>query len=450
MAESLCNPFAQKQPEKNAAGCVFHRMVRDVFGVAHEERMFTMRRVVVTGLGAVNAIGNDVPTVWENLIAGKHGIAPITRFDTSDFKAVMAAEVKGFDPLNYMDRSEVRRNDLCIQYAVSAAGQAAEDSGIDGTLDPKRVGCYFASGIGGMTTMIEEQTKLMSKGPRRVSPYTITNMMGNASAGTVAIKHNCKGPCMSMATACASSTHAIGEAYHAILHGYADAMYTGGTEATILPLCVAGFINCQALSCSTDADRASIPFDKERHGFVMGEGAACLILEEYEHAKARGAKIYCEVVGYGSTCDAHHITAPDPEGEGGGDAITMALSTCGGYDASKVYINAHGTSTPMNDRIETLAVKRAFGEEDAHKLAISSTKGATGHMLGAAGATEAVITVKALEEGILPPTVGYQVPDPDCDLDVIPNTARPCQVDLALSISLGFGGHNGCLAFKKL
>lgn len=409
-----------------------------------------MRRVVVTGLGAVNAIGNDVTAVWENLIAGKHGIAPITRFDTKDFKAVMAAEVKDFDPLKYMDRSEVRRNDLCIQYAVAAAGEAGADSGIDGTIDPKRLGCYFASGIGGMCTMTEEQVKLMNKGARRVSPYTITNMMGNASAGTVAIKHGCKGPCMSIATACASSTHAIGEAYRAILHGYADAMYTGGTEATILPLCVAGFINCQALSCSADADRASIPFDKERNGFVMGEGAACLILEEYEHAKARNAHIYCEIVGYGSTCDAHHITAPDPDGEGGGDAIAMALGTAGKYDAAKVYINAHGTSTPMNDRIETLAIKRAFGEEDAHKLAVSSTKGATGHMLGAAGATEAVISVKALTEKILPPTVNFRVADPDCDLDIVPNTARKSDVELALSVSLGFGGHNGCLAFKAL
>lgn len=409
-----------------------------------------MRRVVVTGLGAVNAIGNDVSAVWENLIAGKHGIAPITRFDTSDFKATLAAEVKNFDPLKYMDRSEVRRNDLCIQYAVSAAGQAAEDSGIVGAIDPKRIGCYFSSGIGGMTTIVEEQNKIMSKGPRRTSPYAITNMMGNASAGTVAIKHDLKGPCMSIATACASSTHAVGEAFRAIAHGYADAMFAGGTEATILPACVAGFINCQALSCSTDPDRASIPFDKERHGFVMGEGAACLVLEEYEHAKARGAHIYCEVVGYGSTCDAHHITAPDPIGEGGGDAIAMALSTAGAYDASKVYINAHGTSTPMNDRIETLAIKRAFGEEDAHKLAVSSTKGATGHMLGAAGATEAVITVKALAEGILPPTLGYQVADPDCDLDIIPNTARESDTELALSVSLGFGGHNGCIAFKRV
>ncbi|MCD7928586.1 MAG: beta-ketoacyl-[acyl-carrier-protein] synthase II, partial [Clostridiales bacterium] len=274
-----------------------------------------MRRVVVTGLGAVNAIGNDVPTMWENLIAGKHGIGKITRFDLTDFRATMAAEVKDFNPLLYMGRSEVRRNDLNIQYAVAAAAQAAQDSGIEGTIDPKRMGCYFSSGIGGLNTMVEEQNKFMAKGPRRVSPYTITNMMGNAAAGTVAIKHGCKGPCMSIATACASSTHAVGEAYRAIKHGYADAMFVGGTEATIVPVGVAGFINCQALSLSEDPDRASIPFDKERGGFVMGEGAASLILEEYEHAKARGAKIYCEICGYGSTCDAHHITAPDPEGE---------------------------------------------------------------------------------------------------------------------------------------
>lgn len=409
-----------------------------------------MRRVVVTGLGAVNAIGNDVPTMWENLIAGKHGIAPITRFDLTDFRATLAAEVKDFDPLLYLDRSEVRRHDLYIQYAIAAAHQAFEDSGIEGNIDPKRIGCYFSSGIGGMTTMVEEQTKLLSKGPRRVSPYAITNMMGNAGAGFVAIKHNCKGPCMDIATACASSTHAVGEAYRNILHGYTDAMVAGGAEVTITPLGVAGFINCQALSTSEDPDRASIPFDKERNGFVMGEGSAALILEEYEHAKARGAKIYAEVVGYGTTCDAHHITAPDPEGEGGADAIAEALAGIGEYDPSRVYVNAHGTSTPMNDKIETKAIKRAFGEENAYKLLVSSTKGATGHMLGAAGATEAVISVLALTNDTVPPTLGYQVPDPECDLDIVPNTARKAELDAVLSTSLGFGGHNGCLAFRKV
>lgn len=298
--------------------------------------------------------------------------------------------------------------------------------------------------------MVEEQTKLLSKGPRRVSPYAITNMMGNAGAGFVAIKHNCKGPCMDIATACASSTHAVGEAYRNILHGYTDAMVAGGAEVTITPLGVAGFINCQALSTSEDPDRASIPFDKERNGFVMGEGSAALILEEYEHAKARGAKIYAEVVGYGTTCDAHHITAPDPEGEGGADAIAEALAGIGEYDPSRVYVNAHGTSTPMNDKIETKAIKRAFGEENAYKLLVSSTKGATGHMLGAAGATEAVISVLALTNDTVPPTLGYQVPDPECDLDIVPNTARKAELDAVLSTSLGFGGHNGCLAFRKV
>lgn len=409
-----------------------------------------MRRVVVTGLGAVTALGVDTETLWAGLAAGKHGIAPITHFDTKDFKATLAAEVKDFDPLTCMERSEVRRLDPCVQFAVSAAAQAAADSGIDGSIDPKRMGCYFSSGIGGLNTSVEEDRKLAEKGPRRVSPYAITNMMGNASAGTIAIKHGCKGPCMDIATACASSTHALGEAYRAILHGYADAMYAGGAEAAIVPVAVAGFINCQALSCSDDPDRASIPFDKERHGFVMGEGAACLVLEEYEHAKARGAHIYCEVVGYGSTCDAHHITAPDPEGEGGGDAILQALSTLGEFEPSRVYLNAHGTSTPMNDRIETLSIKRAFGEEQAKKLHISSTKGAVGHMLGAAGATEAVISVLALEHNIVPPTVGYRVPDPECDLDITPNNALETPLDAALSLSLGFGGHNGCVAFRKL
>lgn len=409
-----------------------------------------MRRVVVTGLGAVNAVGNDVPTMWANLLAGKHGIARITRFDLTDFKATLAAEVKDFDPLLYMERSEVRRHDLYIQYAIAAADQAFAESGIEGTIDPKRMGCYFSSGIGGMNTMVEEQTKIATKGPRRVSPYTITNMMGNAGAGFVAIKHHCKGSCLSMGSACASSTHAIGEAYRNILHGYADAMVAGGAEAAISPVSTAGFINCQALSSATDPDRASIPFDRERDGFVMGEGAAALILEEYEHAKARGAHIYCELCGYGTTCDAHHITAPDPTGEGGGDAIAQALAGVGEYAPARVYVNAHGTSTPMNDKIETLALKRAFGQEDAYKIMVSSTKGATGHMLGAAGATEAVISVLALANGVVPPTVGYQVPDPECDLDVVPNQAREVQLNAALSTSLGFGGHNGCIAFKKL
>ena len=409
-----------------------------------------MRRVVVTGLGAVTSVGNDTETMWTALVAGKHGIAPITRFDPSGFKATLAAEVKNFDPLLYMERSEVRRSDLVVQFAVAAAAQAGQDSGLDGSIDPKRVGCYFSSGIGGLMTTVEEEHKLTEKGPRRVSPYAITNMMGNASAGTVAIRHGCKGPCMDIATACASSTHALGEAYRAILHGYADAMYAGGAEATIVPVAVAGFINCQALSCSEDPDRASIPFDKERNGFVMGEGSACLVLEEYEHAKARGAHIYCEVVGYGSTCDAHHITAPDPEGEGGGDAIAQALSTAGDFDPARCYINAHGTSTPMNDRIETLSIKTAFGAEQAMKLHVSSTKGATGHMLGAAGATEAVITVLALSRDTVPPTVGYREPDPDCDLDITPNKAVETPMDAAVSLSLGFGGHNGCVAFRKL
>ena len=409
-----------------------------------------MRRVVVTGLGAVTSVGNDTETMWTALVAGKHGIAPITRFDPSGFKATLAAEVKGFDPQQYMERSEVRRTDPVVQFAVAAAAQAGKDSGLDGSIDPKRVGCYFSSGIGGLMTTVEEDAKLREKGPRRVSPYAITNMMGNASAGTVAIKHGCKGPCMDIATACASSTHALGEAYRAILHGYADAMYAGGSEAAIVPVAVAGFINCQALSCSEDPDRASIPFDRERNGFVMGEGAACLVLEEYEHAKARGAHIYCEIVGYGSTCDAHHITAPDPEGEGGADAIAQALSTLGEFDPARVYINAHGTSTPMNDRIETLSLKRAFGEEAARKLHISSTKGATGHMLGAAGATEAVISVLALSRDTVPPTVGYREPDPDCDLDITPNTAVETPLDAAVSLSLGFGGHNGCVAFRKV
>jgi 3-oxoacyl-[acyl-carrier-protein] synthase II len=360
----------------------------------------------------------------------------------------MAAEVKDFGPLQYMERGEVRRTDPCVHFAMAAAAQAAEDSGIVGAVDSKRLGCYFSSGIGGMYTMVTEQTKLLNKGPRRGSPYTITNMMGNASAGSVAIKYGCKGSCLDIATACASSTHAIGEAYRNIAHGYADAIFAGGTEATINPLAVSGFINCQALSCADDPDRASIPFDKERNGFVMGEGAACLILEEYEHAKARGAHIYCEIVGYGTTCDAHHITAPDPEGEGGGDAMAQALSTVGDYDPTKVYVNAHGTGTQLNDVAETKAYKLAFGQ-DAYKLHISSTKSMHGHMFGAAGGAEAIATVLALENGIIPPTINLDNPDPECDLDYTPNKAVKAPLTLGLSDSFGFGGHNACIAFRK-
>jgi len=408
-----------------------------------------MRRVVVTGLGAVTPVGNNAADTWASLLAGKHGIGPITKFDTTDYKAHLAAEVKGFDPLLTMDRSFARRNDPFCQFAVAASVEAMEDAGLDGRIDPERLGVYISSGIGGITTLCSEYSKIQDKGPRRVSPYTITMMMPNDAAGEVSIRYHAQGPSMGFTSACASSTHAIGEAYRAIAHGYADAIIAGGAEATITEIGLAGFSNCMALATTDDPDRASIPFDKDRSGFVMGEGAACLILEEYEHAVARGAKIYAELCGYGATSDAHHITAPDPEGIQGARAIRMAYEQSG-VKSEKIYVNAHGTSTPMNDKTETAALKKALGETLSRKIVISSTKSMTGHMLGAAGATEAVASVLALYHGVVPPTIGLQTPDPECDLDYCPNVKREMDIDLALSTSLGFGGHNGCIAFKKV
>ena len=408
-----------------------------------------MKRVVVTGLGAVTPVGNDLASTWESLCAGRHGIARITHFDPSEFKSTLAAEVKGFDPLQYLDRSTARRMDSSTTFGVAAATQAMADSGLEGKIDPERLGVYFSAGIGGINVTVTEHDKMKAKGPNRVSPYAITMMMPNAPSGEISIRFNAQGPSFGIVSACASSNHAIGEAYRAIAHGYADAIIAGGCEATIVPVCVAAFINCMALSKSTDPDRASIPFDKDRNGFILGEGGACVILEEYEHAKARGAHIYAEMCGYEATSDAHHITAPDPEAKGGARAIASAFQQAG-VDTDKIYINAHGTSTPMNDKVETLAIKKALGEERARKALISSTKSMTGHLLGAAGAVEAVASVMALSTGIIPPTVGYQNPDPDCDLDYVPNVKREAEVEVALSSSLGFGGHNACIAFKKV
>ena len=408
-----------------------------------------MRRVVVTGLGAVTPVGNNVADTWASLLAGKHGIGPITKFDTTDYKATLAAEVKDFDPLLTMDRAFVRRNDPFCLYAVAASVEAMEDAGLAGQIDPERLGVYFSSGIGGLSSLCGEFTKLKDKGPRRVSPYTITMMMPNDAAGEISIRHGAKGPSMGFTSACASSTHALGEAYRAIAHGYADAILAGGSEATITEIATAGFANCMALATTDDPDRASIPFDAERSGFVMGEGGACLVLEEYEHAVARGAKIYCEMCGYGATSDAHHITAPDDEAVQGARAIRIAYEQSG-VTSDHIYVNAHGTSTPMNDKTETLAIKKALGEDLARKIVVSSTKSMTGHMLGAAGATEAVASVLALYHGVVPPTVGLKVADPECDLDYCPNVKREMDLDLVLSSSLGFGGHNGCIAFKKV
>ena len=348
-------------------------------------------RVVITGLGCVTPIGNDVESFWNSLKAGRCGIGPITHFDTADHKCKVAAEVKDFDPLQYMEKSEVRKYDLFCQYAMAAATQAVEESGIKGTLPPERIGTYVGSGIGGMGTFAKEQQVLMEKGPRRVSPFFVPGMIINMAGGLIAIKYDFQGASIPIVTACATGNNAIGEAYRAIKHGYLDAVLTGGAEAAIIPIGVAGFSNMRALSTQEDPALACTPFDARRSGFVMGEGAGALVLEEYEHAKARGAKIYGELCGYGVTCDAHHITAPHPDGIGGAAALKMALEEAGGCeDYSKLYINAHGTSTPLNDACETKAIKTALGEENARKCMISSTKSMTGHMLGAAGAVEAL------------------------------------------------------------
>lgn len=408
------------------------------------------RRVVVTGMGAITPIGNSAKETWENMVAGKHGIAPITHFDTENYKAKLAAEVKNFDALAYMNKQETLRNDLFTQYAIAAAEEAVSESGITGTIEPERFSVYLGVGIGGFNTMETEHTKLMEKGPRRVSSLCVPMMIPNMAAGTIAIRHNCQGPAMPAVTACASGSNAIGEALRLIRHGYADAVITGGAEAAITPLAIAGFVNMQALSTSTDPDAASLPFDKRRGGFVIGEGAVVLVLEEYEHAKARGAHIYGEVCGYGSTCDAHHITAPHPEGIGGARAMKDAMREAGYTESDRVYVNAHGTGTPMNDVTETKVIKLALGEEAAKRCYVSSTKSMTGHMLGAAGAVEALACLKALETGIIPPTINLNEQDPECDLNCVPNEALHVDFDLALSNSLGFGGHNACLAFRKV
>ena len=408
-----------------------------------------MNRVVVTGMGIVSPVGNSVPVFWENIKAGFCGIGPITRFDTADYKVKVAGEVRDYDPRQYMEKLDVLHSDIYTQFAMGAACQAMEDSGLSGTVEPERLGVYIGTGIGGIATFMSEHEKLLQRGPKRVSPYFIPMMIANMASGMIAMRFACKGPAMPAVTACASGSNAIGEAMRLIRHGYADAMIAGGAEATVNALAAAGFSSMQALSFSEDPLAASLPFDKRRTGFVMGEGAGVLVLEEYERAKARGAKIYAELAGYGSTCDAYHMTAPHPEAEGGARAIADAWAETG-LDTDRIYVNAHGTGTPMNDKAETLALKKAFGEERARKLAISSTKSMTGHMLGAAGAAEAVVSVLALKEGIAPPTIGLESPDPDCDLDYVPLVARKADFDASVSVSLGFGGHNACLAFRKI
>ncbi len=408
-----------------------------------------MRRVVVTGLGAVTPIGNNMDEYWNGLVTGVNGIAPITRFDTTDFKSKLAAEVKNFDPSAVLDKGTVRKTDLYTQYALVSAEEAMQDSGLAGKVAEDELGVYFGSGVGGIETTLENHEGILAGGPKKVSPQFVPKMIINIAAGQIAIRFNAHGNAMCMSTACATGTTAIGEAYRAIKDGYLTAAICGGSESSVNPLCVAGFINCMALSQATDPNEASLPFDSRRAGFVLGEGAATLILEEYEHAVARGAKIYAEICGYGATCDAHHITAPDPEATYTAKAIEKALAGVE-YATDSLYINAHGTGTALNDATETKAFKLAFGEEGAKQVKISSTKSMTGHMLGAAGAAEAIACVKALETGILPPTINLTSPDPALDLDYIPGKAQNVQVDTAISTSLGFGGHNACIAFRRV
>lgn len=409
-----------------------------------------LHRVVVTGIGVVSPVGNTLEETWNNLVNGVCGIAPITLFDTTDYKAKVAGEVKNFEPRDYMTKQEILRSDRFTQLAVAAAAQAVEESGVIGTVDPARIGVYFGSGIGGINTMTKEHAKLLNKGPARVSPYCVPMMIANMAAGEIAIRYNCQGAAMPAVTACASGSNAIGEALRQIRHGYADAVITGGSDAAVNELGVAGFVNMHALSTSEDPNAASLPFDKRRAGFVIGEGATALVLEEYEHAVARGAKIYGEVCGYGSTCDAYHMTSPAPDAAGGARAMIQAMEEAGYSESDRVYVNAHGTGTPMNDSGETTAIKTALGEEKANEILISSTKSMTGHLLGAAGAIEAAVCLKVLETGIVPPTINLEEPDPACDLNYVPNKAVEAEIDLCLSNSLGFGGHNACLAFRKV
>lgn len=408
------------------------------------------RRVVVTGMGAVTPLGNNVADTWSGLRTGKNGIDNITLFDTEKFKAKLAAEVRGFDPGQYLEVNDVLRTDRYTQFAVASAQQAVDESGIAGKVDPDRFSVLFGTGIGGINTFETEHTKLLEKGPRRVSPLFIPMMISNMAAGMIAIRHDCRGTAMPIVTACASGSNAIGEAMRLIRHGYADAVITGGTEAAVTPSAVAGFVNMQALSTSDDPNAASLPFDSRRGGFVIGEGSVAFVLEEYEHAVSRGARIYGEICGYGTTCDAYHITAPHPEARGGAKAMTDAMAEAGYTAEDTVYVNAHGTGTPMNDAIETIAIKKALGEEKAREAFVSSTKSMTGHMLGAAGAIEALACIFALQESIIPPTINLNEQDEACDLNCVPNTAVKTPVTLALSNSLGFGGHNACLAFRKV
>jgi 3-oxoacyl-[acyl-carrier-protein] synthase II len=409
-------------------------------------------KIVITGIGVVTPLGNDVESMWSALVAGKSGVGPITRFDASTGYATrIAAEVKDFDPTAWMERKDAKRNDRFVQLGVAAAAQAVEAARLDmSTVDASRVGVIIGSGIGGIATFEEQHTNLIQKGPERVSPFFIPMMISNMASGQISIHTGAKGPNFTTVSACTSSANAIGEALRTLQHDDADVVITGGTEATVTPMAIAGFSSMKAMSTRNDEPtRASRPFDAERDGFVMGEGAVMLVIEKEEHAIKRGAPILCELAGYGASGDAYHITSPMPDGDGAVRAMRQALTDAGMKPEDVTYINAHGTSTPYNDRTETVAVKRLFGDH-ARNVMLASTKSMTGHLLGAAGALEAAICALVITRGVVPPTINYENPDPECDLDCVPNQARTVQVTAAISNSMGFGGHNGSLAFRAM
>ena len=409
-----------------------------------------MRRVVITGVGAVTPVGNTAEEFWAALIQGKSGIGPITRFDATPLPTRIAGELKGFDPLRYMDKKDDRKFDPFLKYAIACAAMAVEDAGLNvERVDRTRFGVLVGSGIGGISTLLETHKTLLDKGPDRVSPFFIPMLIVNMASGLISMRFGAKGPNSSIVTACATGNHAIGDAMKIIQRNDADVMIAGGSEAIILPLTFAGFCQMKAMSTrNDDPGRASRPFDATRDGFVCGEGGGLLVLESLEHALGRDARIYAEVVGYGMTGDAHHMTAPDPEADGAARAMTLAMKDAEVEPSTVGYINAHGTSTPYNDKSETMAIKRVFGDH-AHKLAVSSTKSMTGHLLGAAGGIEAIATALAIHHGILPPTINYETPDPECDLDYVPNLARKQDVEIALSNAFGFGGTNATIVLRK-
>lgn len=407
------------------------------------------RRVVVTGMGVITSLGFKIDEFWDNIVKGKSGISTVTKFDTSEYSTKVAAEITGFDPVNYIDFKEAKRMDMFIIYAMAAAIEAVSDSGLDlEKTDREMLGVLVGSGIGGIQTLVEQHSVLINKGPGRISPFFIPMMISNMASGRIAIHFGAKGFNEAVVTACATSANAIGDAFKVIERGDAEVMITGGTESPLTPLSFAGFCSMRAMSANSDPATACRPFDAERDGFIMGEGAGVIVLEEYEHAVNRGARIYAEIVGYGCTCDAFHITAPAENGEGAARSMKMAIRNAQESPDVIGYINAHGTSTPLNDKNETTAVKTVFG--NCSKVPpVSSTKSMTGHLLGAAGAVESIISILALKNSMLPPTINYKTPDPECDLDYVPNAARKADIDFSLSNSLGFGGHNVSLVFKK-